>query len=307
MSAAIGTDTRPPSFVPRLSSHAPRTGCNLVTAMAQRRVAVHCGCMRSVLGWVVVAAVAGSLSACSSGSDAAGEPLAASTSASSVQDPSVATSSRAVVPPGTRLVGLGHAAIAVPTEWGTNQRDCGVPQQDTVVVDGGLFVEGCGARRPAGVDSVEMWQGAPRLDYEPDETTEIDEVPAERQNTNCSPDPFGSGVVCAGTIYFPSLQVSFRAESSTSAAEVDRILEWIIIVPDQVGVPGFRRIHDIHQEGAEEKYLEALREAGLTADVQTGRSPGLNNRPGFVLDVSPAPGTLVQPGDVVTVTVSGAG
>ncbi len=50
---------------------------------------------------------------------------------------------------------------------------------------------------------------------------------------------------------------------------------------------------------------DALQEAGLTADVQTRKSPGLS--PGFILDVSPNPGTMVQPGDVISVTVSGAG
>lgn len=92
-----------------------------------------------------------------------------------------------------------------------------------------------------------------------------------------------------------------RAESSTSAEEVDRILEWIQIVPDHVGVPGFQPIVINEQGRSQAKYVEALRESGLTAEIKTRKVPAVD--PGYVLAVSPTPGTMVRSGSVVTVTV----
>ncbi|HEV8528079.1 MAG TPA: PASTA domain-containing protein [Actinomycetes bacterium] len=229
---------------------------------------------------------------------------------SSLRDPAdprpLAASPRPVVtPPGTRLVGAGHAAIAVPEEWGTNKALCGVPQQDTVVIDVAA-VEACLRRRPRGVDSVDISEGPPPgPDHHVDATTEIDGVPAERQNTTCSPD-LGGRPVCNGTIYFRSLGVGFGAASSTSRAEVDRILGWIRIVPDRVGVPGVDKINvdaqitDL-QGGARATYVDALTRAGLTAQIHTRTVHG--SPAGYILAVSPVPGTMVRPGTVVTVTV----
>lgn len=198
-----------------------------------------------------------------------------------------------------RLVGLGHAAIAVPQGWGTNVTRCGVPQQDTVVIDAGV-VRTCLTKRPRGVDSVEVTPGKPRFDFTADETFTVDGVEAQRQETRCEPD-VGDTRVCNGTVYLQSLRVSFRAESSTSAADVDRILEEIHIVADQVGVPGYQTLAVNQQGNSGEKYLDALREEGFTGEVQTKKMPGV--AAGYVLGVSPQPGTMLNPGAVVTVTV----
>ena len=56
----------------------------------------------------------------------------------------------------SRLVGLGHAAIAVPDDWGTDATRCGVPMRDTVVIDvekkktRAPIVPLCGAPAPTG-------------------------------------------------------------------------------------------------------------------------------------------------------------
>lgn len=199
-----------------------------------------------------------------------------------------------------RLVGLGHATIAVPDAWGTNVTRCGVPQKDTVVIDVGA-VPACGTGRPARVDSVEIEQGPPPFDFETEKSMQVDGVPAERQQTTCAPGGFGSGRVCTGTLYLPSLRVWFRAESSTSAAVVGRILQRIQIMPDRVGVPGFQEIALYHQGRAETKYSKALRRAGLIPRIRTKRMRAID--PGYVLDATPTPGTMVQPGTVITVTV----
>ena len=209
--------------------------------------------------------------------------------------------SRTVTPPTSmRLVGLGHASIAVPHDWDTNATRCGVPKKDTVVIDVGV-VPLCGTSRPQGVESVEVMQGEPPFDFTADERLTVDGVRAQRQATTCAPGGFGGPRVCVGTVRIPSMRVSFRAESSTTAADVQRILDGIRIVPDQVGVPGFQTIALKHQGLSGKRYVAALREVGLTAEVRTRKVPDIE--PGYVLDVSPQPGTMLRPGAVVTVTV----
>lgn len=224
------------------------------------------------------------------------------TSGASDSQPVVASPESDLAPPGMRLVGLGHAAVAVPQEWGTNETRCGVPKKDTVVIDVGA-VPLCDTPRPADVDSVELSQGEPRFDFTADETFEIDGVPAQRKTTVCQPDPSNGVSVCVGAVYIPSMRAYFQAESSTSAAEVDRILDGVQIVPDLVAVPGHQVIAAalLDQGETDDRYLEALREAGLVAEVRTEKASAVD--PGYILDVSPSPGTMLQPGDVVTVTV----
>ena len=234
-----------------------------------------------------VVAVAGGTAALSS-SDGAPGP-----------QPPAASPTPVAPAPDTRLVGLGHAAIAVPQSWGTNVTRCGVPQQDTVVIDVGV-VETCATPRPRGVESVDVTYGEPRFDFTADETFMVDGIEARRRATTCEND-FGGTRVCNGTAYLPSLGISFRAESSTSAAEVDRILEQVRIVSDQVGVPGYQTLAVNQQGNSGEKYLDALREAGFTAEVRTKKMPGVTA--GYVLGASPQPGTMLDPGSVVTVTV----
>jgi hypothetical protein len=202
--------------------------------------------------------------------------------------------------PDTRLVGVGHAAIAVPDGWGTNVTECGIPQEDTVVIDVAV-VPTCATRRPEGVDSVEVTQGGRRFDFTADAVVTIDGVPAERQATTCGATGFGGPRVCSGTVYVASMHASFRAESSTGAATVERLLEGLRLMSDRVGVPGYRSIVLDAQGRSGERYLEALRDSRFIAEIRTRKVATLP--PGYVLDVSPGPGTMLRPGALVTVTV----
>ena len=216
--------------------------------------------------------------------------------------PPVARPTGISTPPGTRLVGLGHAAVAVPLAWGTNRSRCGVPQHDTVVIDEGAVLA-CAIGRPRGVESVELGQGRARFDFTADRTVSVDGVTAQRQDTTCRRGGIGPGRLCAGTVYLPTLRVWFRAESSTGPRAVDRILQGIRVLPGLVGVPGFQTVNVSAQKGAQASYLRALRAAGLTARVRTQTVHAVD--PGYLLGVSPAPGTMLHPGDVVTVTAVG--
>ncbi len=220
-----------------------------------------------------------------------------------VVTPSVAATqpSVAATPPGTRLVGLGQAAIAVPVTWGTNETLCGTPKQDTVVIDVGA-IGACLTSRPEGIDSVELTQGPVRFDFAADTTSDIGGLPADRQATTCTASPLEQGSTCYGTIFIPSLAVSFRAESSTDKATVDEILSWIRILPDIVGVPGYQSANlQTPQGDARDRYVAAARAEGLEVRVVTEKRPAIDA--GFILDVSPEPGTMVPPGTEVTLTV----
>jgi hypothetical protein len=203
----------------------------------------------------------------------------------------------AEAPAPSRLVGLGHAAIAVPATWGTNETRCGVPQVDTVVIDVGS-TPACAVGRRPGIESVEIWQGGPRFDYQADESGDLGGVRFERQSARCGPGGRGARM-CVGTIHIPSEHVFFRAESSTSVHEVNEILGWVRIVEGTIGVPGFQVVDSSAQGGARAAYVRALRESGLVPRLKAVRIS--DPSPGWIVDVSPPPGTLVAPGTVVTV------
>lgn len=213
--------------------------------------------------------------------------------------PPAASTSPAPAPAEMRLVGLGHAAIAVPAAWGTNQTHCFTPHKDTVNFRRDPHL--CAMPRPSGVESVDVIQGKPQVfDFAPDEIIEVDGVRAERRRTSCAEGSINRVTVCSGAVFIPSLDVLFWAESSTSAAEVDRILERVTIVRDRVGVPEFSGWTPDARTGA--GYAAALTAAGLKPKIKPVKSPSYE--PGEVLAVSPAPGTMLKPGATVTVTVT---
>lgn len=203
-------------------------------------------------------------------------------------------------PPLTRLVGIGHAAIAVPADWPRNRSICGTPQQDTVQIDDSSMVLECLAGRPQDVDSVQV-SGSPTVGFQADETLVIDGARAERQRTTCYDSSVGSRV-CAGAVGIPALGVWFRAESSTSAEHVDRLLSRIRIVPDQAGVPSPWSVTGPPTGALAGGYVPLLSDAGLKAQVKQVKSPSYPS--GTLLGVSPAAGTMLPLGATVTLTVA---
>lgn len=229
----------------------------------------------------------------------AGSVLLASTAPSQPPRNPVAVDSPEPVPEGTRLVGLGNLAIAVPEAWGTNRTRCGTPVRDTVVINVGA-IELCLIGRPKGVDSVEIVQGEPRFDFEADSTVVIDGLEAQRQSTTCTRETIERVQVCSATVYFAEQATWFRAESSTSREAVDEILGQIRGVSDTVGVPAFQPLAVNAQGRSAQKYAELLAEQGFQVEVQTRRVSA--GKPGYLLDASPAPGTMLPPGSTVTIT-----
>ncbi|GAB3946605.1 hypothetical protein GCM10029976_074420 [Kribbella albertanoniae] len=212
------------------------------------------------------------------------------------QPPVAAATPTAVVPEGLRLVGVGHTAIAVPKDWPPNQLKCGSPSKDTVIVDPGPQ-PACFTPLPDGVESVQI-DSKPAFEFKAEQTFELHGVQAQRQRTVCKTRETGNPV-CAGAVLIPSRNVWIRAESSTSAAEVDKLLGQIWFVQDAIGVPGFR---SLDPETSTDKYLAVLRSAGFKGKVVTKADPGMPK--GSLLAVSPAPGTMLPNGSPVTVTVA---
>lgn len=208
-------------------------------------------------------------------------------------------------PPGMRPVGLGPVAIAVPEDWGTNRIHCRTPREDTVVVDVADF-QACLYPRDAGIESVELTSGEPRVDFRADETVTVDGLEAQRQRTTCEPRatlPDRRSRLCTGTMFFPAERVSVRVESSTGPAEVDALLAQVRILDDHVGVPGFRTIVDSSAERPLGPYRDRLATLGLNAEVRTRIvSPGIPA--GRVEAVAPAPGTVLPRAGTVIVTVT---
>jgi hypothetical protein len=207
---------------------------------------------------------------------------------------------------GTRLVGLGHVAITVPQNWGTNQARCGTPTSDTVLVNA-WFVQLCLVPRPDGVESIELGEGEPgpafKFHFRAEELFEIDGVQAQRQRTTCTAGNPGGPPDCVGIVFLPSTGVWFRAESSTSAAEVDRILDRIVVLPSRVGVPEYAGAMSKGDGSSGQKYAGKLRALGLRVETKTAKAPGYT--PGELLKVAPFPGTMLPDGATVTITVVG--
>lgn len=204
-------------------------------------------------------------------------------------------------PVGTRLVGIGDSAIAVPTDWATNALRCGTATEPTVVIDV-VSVPSCHWSSPKVHDNVWIERGVNRQMFTPEEEFDLDGVPAERDRPRCR--VVGTTTVCTGTVHLPMVKASYRAEAS-SAQRVAEILSWIRIVPDHVAVPGYERLNMKHQEDDPAEHYRARLEAmGLRSETVTTRRPRL--KAGYVLEVSPSPGTMVSPGEVVTVSAVGA-
>jgi hypothetical protein len=156
--------------------------------------------------------------------------------------------------------------------------------------------------RPEGVESVDVGPGRPTIfDLTADEIIEIDGVRAERRHTTCAVGNFYKVRTCSGGVRIPSLDTWFWAESSTSAEEVDRILERITIVPDQVGVPDFSSMATNGRRPTGDMYADALRKLGLKPTIRTIKSPSYT--PGQLWAVSPVPGTMLPVGATVVLTV----
>lgn len=204
-------------------------------------------------------------------------------------------------PAGYRYVGIGDVVIAVPETWGTNEIECSTPQEDTVVIDQAVTCLAL-VPRPADVESVSIQTYgtnigggiAPRGGHIDGERAYWTPVVTEDGLTS-------------GAVTLRDGKITFVAESSSEDGRtiVEDLLAGITILENHTTVPGFEDI--ALRRGPTpappmiDTYTTMLENLGLAVEVVTGKS-GLK---GTVLSTDPAVGSVVAPGDTVTVTVAG--
>lgn len=202
-------------------------------------------------------------------------------------------------PAGMRWVGVGPAVVAVPAEWRTNAVECNrTPRRDTVIVDYG---RAClmGTDRPVDVESVEIGKAYDGIvDFIDWHEADLDGGRALRSDVRELEQDSGPRTL-RGYLYLPALDVLVTAESSSSDGEaiVAGLLDGVQILRDHVAVPGFSGYDWLnHPRRANSRYLDHLRATGFVVDEQGESNPGIP-----VVEVLPAPGTVLTPGATVVV------
>ena len=226
--------------------------------------------------------------------------LGAADAVTSLVDPEPEAWPAATPPEGMRFVGLGRAVIAVPTGWATGATRCGEPVRDTVVV-GITPAATCTASRPSGVRSVVITPGQPEAGFRAASTYDVSGRRVERGRTTCP------GETCTAVVHVPTENVTFTVASSNprperARAEVAGMVRGLRVLDGRVAVPGTGALAADYGRSAEAKYVADLRELGLEPVVEPDATTGAD--PGTVIGVSPAPGTPLEPGSEVTVTVA---
>ena len=197
-------------------------------------------------------------------------------------------------PPGTRLVGMGQVAVAVPAEWATNDERCGVPMSDTVVFSSEVTRLCQVVPRPV-VSSLQIvaiesdWAQPWLRRAQP--AGEVDGLPVERVPTRSS-----EAGMAIGALVIKSEDVVFSV-TSPDAATVDTVLDSLVVLPEgYVTVP-------YDPNGPTSSTRQRMIDAGLEVEVQEEPRAGLS--PGVLLDTQPKLGSVVPVGSAVTLVVSG--
>jgi hypothetical protein len=211
-----------------------------------------------------------------------------------------------LAPTGTRFVGRGRIAVAVPEGWGTNDRRCGTPRVDSVVVDPGLTLN-CWVPWPVGVESVYIHQSegnarGGRIAFD------VHGVRAERSATRCVDQGQGQRPikVCSISVDFPEDEVSLEFTSATSRAKVEEMLGWIHIVHGLMPVPSDQEANNAGiQADATLSPVDFYRKALATRGLQAKfvEVPGPKESEGDIAALTPDVGTMVPRGSTVKVAV----
>ncbi len=205
-------------------------------------------------------------------------------------------------PAGFRWVGRGQAVIAVPDSWGTNLLECGTPTQDTVLIDVGA-TNLCYVPYPASTTSVAITSRREGDRFGGWVPIEVDGEKALRSPDETN-EAAGAPTLHRSAVYLPERDVLFEVSSTVSRQAVGEALDRITLLDSLVAVPGFADTNegaDLSKGG--ERYVRALLDAGLRAEVVTEPAPQ-SGLAGYVVSASPEPGSVVEPGSTVTVTVA---
>lgn len=249
-----------------------------------------------------VALVAVGSAIVSDDADVSGRPAVAPTTAPTAPAAPEASVQRGLVtPPGTRLVGIGPIAVAVPNEWGTNDVRCGTPLMDTVVFEG-TGTRGCRVEQ-RDVSSVHFGRISDRLPrtWEGNTTRAIDLGDFEIIRSGIGPYDEGQGEpkfdFSVGAVTVPGHDVAMWVVS-TDQEIVRQILDSVRSIPDgYVAIPV--------EKGPSPRTAPFQEFAGLEVTHESVYREGVE--PGVLLSTEPPLGSVVPDGSEVTFTVSGPG
>jgi hypothetical protein len=201
-------------------------------------------------------------------------------------------------PAGYRYVGLGNAVIAVPEDWGHREIKCATVDGDLISMMGGTTCLAAASRRSE-VESIQVRQLVPAVDdIEGWVEGEVDGEQAYRSPLESHND------VITGAVYVPAYDAVFVARSTSAAAAsvVEERLGGIAMLRAHTVLPQFEDLAlDEGTEPMMDAYAARLRDLGLSVEV--AYQPALGEL-GTVLAVDPPVGTIVAPGDTITVTAS---
>lgn len=201
-------------------------------------------------------------------------------------------------PPGTRLVGLGRVAVAVPDAWAANTASCNTPVRDTYYFP---YPQDCQIAAHDGVSSVAISATAKAepapvvFDLQADGTVDGHDVLSS--GLMCTP---GQGESCFESFGIPDLDAWFtvrvpRSDHATIA--IGAIRDSLQVLPD-----GYTTVPFIPY-GTEAQVVTAMRAAGLATEVEYTTCPANADCFFGVTGVEPAVGTVVREGSAVGVTV----
>jgi hypothetical protein len=231
----------------------------------------------------------------------------ASTSLDATAQPGVAPSPRTgdagstapptyAIPPDSRLVGVGHAAIAVPKAWPFNKTGCGTPVQDTVIINVSA-VPLCLIPRPPGVTAVDIQHRPTRPRY-PDfanaDAVELDGSPAWRTT------PLLQGGVWTQAMWIPGESALLTA-TAPAAAITQRLLGTVRLLERRVAVPQSNMAG--HAKPILKRFTKSAEDLGFTVAIRSVKArPSFST--GWIMGTSPPTGTVARIGSTIRVTLA---
>jgi len=204
--------------------------------------------------------------------------------------------------PGTRLVGIGQVAVAIPTGWADDAASCNTPFEDTAFFPWG---QDCAlATQPPPVSSVaittgEFAESGTRLfGLEP-----LGEVADHQVLAGEATCPVGQGESCRQVFGIPDLDAYFTVTipedvEGGAISQIDAIRDSLTVLPDdQTTVPFVSTLASVIE------VREALEAAGLSVTVNQQTCPPNASCLSGVVGTAPAAGSVVATGSTVTINV----
>jgi hypothetical protein len=186
-------------------------------------------------------------------------------------------------PPGTRLVGMGRLAVAVPEGWSTNDEKCGTPLSNTVNFEAN-GVLACAINPRPHVSALHIVSATSPLaliwtSWKHLPATELDGITIERTPTSRGDEGSVGALVArsAGVVMYVT---------SPHRAVVDSVLDSVIVLPaGWVTIPFNPNLPLLPNE------LVALKRIGLNVEITWRDLPGRST--GALIGATPAFGTVV--------------